>query len=267
MKRPRGKTQEQASRIVHVASFGGGVNSVAGVLEEGFEKYAVILFADTGSEKKETYAYLDYLTKTLGWPIKFIQSKYGNIYDYYYKKKIYPTRFARDCTGKFKIDPFNKYLRETYGYDAHFIVDIFIDSGEPDRVRTSRYLYATLNYPLVEKNIDRKQCELIIKSHNMPVPVKSGCYFCMFTPPSVWRQMERSPQGSNAKEYYEKSINMERNSIMRAKAKYPLVRLRGKDMSELFECGCYTPNFDTEAGEKELEKILQEVDYSQVKRT
>lgn len=267
MKRPRGKTQEEASRIVHVASFGAGVNSVAGVLEEGFHKYDVILFADTGSEKKETYAYLDYLINTLGWPITTIKSKYGKIYDYYFNKKIYPTRFARDCTRKFKIDPFNKHLRQTYGYDAHFIVDIFIDAGEEDRKRNSKYRYVTLNYPLIDKGIDRKQCEIIIKSHNMPVPIKSGCFFCMFTPPSVWRQMEASPPGTNAREYYEKSLKMENNSIMRLKAKFPLVRVRGKDMPDLFECGCYNPNFDAEEGEKEFEKLLEEVDYDKIKRT
>ena len=138
-------------QTLEIASFGCGVDSVAGLLfmqDKGFV-YDEIIFADTGSEKDETYAYLDYLTKTLGWKIKTVRSKYGNIYDYYFKKKIYPVRFARDCTGKFKIDPFNKYLRTMYGKQAHFNVHVFIDYAEQTRVKTSKYNYSTFIFPFI----------------------------------------------------------------------------------------------------------------------
>ena len=49
--------------MIKTASFGCGVDSVAGLLKYGFDRYQEIIFADTGSEKPETYAYLDFLKK------------------------------------------------------------------------------------------------------------------------------------------------------------------------------------------------------------
>ena len=46
-----------------IASFGCGVDSVAGLLLNS--NYDEIIFADTGSELPETYAYLDYFEKKL----------------------------------------------------------------------------------------------------------------------------------------------------------------------------------------------------------
>ena len=47
-----------------IASFGCGVDSVAGLLLNS--NYDEIIFADTGSELPETYAYLDYFEKKSG---------------------------------------------------------------------------------------------------------------------------------------------------------------------------------------------------------
>lgn len=240
---------------VKVASVGVGVDSVAGLLIEGLDKYDEIIFADTGSEKKETYSYLEYLTKTLGWKIKVVRSKYGNIFTYYWNKRIYPNMFARDCTGKFKIDPINKYLRTMYGKKAHFEVDIFIDYSEFHRMRESKYKYSTLKYPLIDKKLTREDCKRIIQEHKMPVPIKSGCYFCPFTPPKVWRAMKQSPEGTNEKEYYLESRKLEKNSQMRNKRQFPLVRLKGKDSQDLFECGCFNYNTDAEQGENEMKRL------------
>ena len=52
--------------MIKIASFGCGVDSVAGLLlskEQGIE-YDEIIFADTGSEKPETYQYLDFRTSS-----------------------------------------------------------------------------------------------------------------------------------------------------------------------------------------------------------
>ena len=105
-----------------IASFGCGVDSVAGLLlskDQGI-KYDEIIFADTGSEMPETYAYLEYFEKKSGFQITKVKSHLGKIYDYYMMKKAQPTKFMRDCTGKFKISPIRKYLRAKYGKKKHF---------------------------------------------------------------------------------------------------------------------------------------------------
>ena len=51
--------------MIKIASFGCGVDSVAGLLlakEQGI-KYDEIIFADTLEERPETYAYLEYFEK------------------------------------------------------------------------------------------------------------------------------------------------------------------------------------------------------------
>lgn len=273
VKRIRGKKLGETDKVYRIASFGCGVDSVAGLLQFGTDKYDEIIFADTGAEKVETYDYLAFLMIQLRWNITIVNSQYGDIYNYYKKKKVYPSRFARDCTGKFKLDPFYKYLRKTYGYDAHFIVDLFIDAAEEDRVGKPKYNYYSLNYPLVNAGITREDCKRIIKEHNMPLPIKSGCFFCPFTPPKVWQQMENSPLGSYAQQYLELSLELEKEADPRWKKAYPLVRLKGKDMQTL-ECACYSPRIDpeeaTKAFEKEVKQVLtveHSVDYEKVKRS
>lgn len=233
-------------KTVRVASFGCGVDSVAGIILMvflyGWDYFDEIIFCDTGAEKKKTYTYLDYLTKTLNWPVTVLRSRYGNIFDYYYKKFIYPTRWARDCTGKFKIDVHNGYLRKKYGKNTKFQVHLFIDFDEFTRVGTSKYDYCDLIHPLVDKGITRQQCKDIITSCGMPVPVKSGCFFCPFTPPEIWAKMKLS-QDPDEREYYAKSLQMQKNSKMRNKKKFPLMSIMAAESGTLdASCGCFNFN-------------------------
>ena len=238
---------------VKVLSFGCGVDSTAGYLvmqdEDKIKDYDEIIWADTGSEMPETYAYFDYLTKTLGWNIKIIRSKYGKIYEYYKNKKIFPTRLRRDCTGKFKIDPINKYLRTMYGKKAHFDIDVFINYSEAyRRVRTSRKKYTTLYYPLVDRKITKERCKQIIEDHKLLMPNKSGCFFCWAQPPASWLKLKiKHP------DLFEKSRKMELESNVRDLKKLPLIRLKSKDMElspmDKFlddSCGCFNYNIDSD---------------------
>ena len=98
-----------------IASFGCGVNSVAGILHYGLDSYDEIIFSDTGSEKPETYEYLKYLIDEKGWKITILDDHYGvSLFDYYYEKSTIPRMKFRDCTNKFKITPIKRYLRKKY---------------------------------------------------------------------------------------------------------------------------------------------------------
>ena len=67
-----------------IASFGCGVDSVAGLLLNS--NYDEIIFADTLDELPETYAYLDYFEKKSGLKITKVKSKHGSLYDYFLKE-------------------------------------------------------------------------------------------------------------------------------------------------------------------------------------
>ena len=198
----------------------------------------------------QTYAYFEYVTKTLGWKVKIIKSKHGKIYDYYKARKMFPTRFIRDCTSKFKINPINKYLRTMYGKKAHFDIDIFINYTEAaKRMRSSRHNYATLKYPLVDRKITRDQCKEIILDHKLPMPHKSGCFFCFAQPESSWLKLKQTQP-----DLFEKARKMELESNMKDLQKFPLIRLKAKDMpikpmDEFLDddgCGCFNYNVEDE---------------------
>ena len=211
-----------------IASFGCGVDSVAMVLLKS--DYDEIIFADTGSEMPQTYAYLDYFEKKSGLKITKVKSHLGKIFDYYFDKRCFPLPTFRDCTKKFKITPIRQYLREKYGKKETFEMNLGIDYSEFHRMRESDVKYIKNKYPLVDLKLSREQLIEIIKSKGYEVPVKSGCYFCMFQKPKAWLNLKQTHP-----RLWEKAKALEKNSTMRL----PLINLKGKDSQTLFECGCF----------------------------
>ena len=201
-----------------IASFGCGVDSVAGLLLNS--NYDEIIFADTLDELPETYAYLDYFEKKSGLKITRVKSKHGSLYDYFFKGKSQSSKFHHWCSDKFKIQPIRKYLREKYGKKETFEMNIFIDYSEFHRMRTSDRKYIKNKYPLVEQKLTRDELKEIIKSKGYLLPQKSGCYHCCFTnEPELWEKTKDLGNNSNTKE--------------------SLIKLKGKDSKTLFECACF----------------------------
>ena len=220
--------------MIKIASFGCGVDSVAGLLlsrDQGIE-YDEIIFADTNeAERPETYAYLEYFEKKSGFKITKVKSHLGKIYDYYFNKKVQPTKFRRDCTGKFKISPIRKYLREKYGKKERFEMNIYIDYTEAHRMRTKPDVkYIDNKYPLVEQRLGREDLKKYITSKGYELPIKSGCYFCPFTTKKGWIDLRNKHPS-----LWSKSLALEKNSTLRL----PLINLKGKESQNLMECSCF----------------------------
>ena len=211
-----------------IASFGCGVDSVAGLLLNS--DYDEIIFADTLDELPETYAYLDYFEKKSGLKITKVTSKHGSLYDYFFKGKSQSSKFHHWCSDKFKIQPIRKYLREKYGKKETFEMNIFIDYSEFHRMRESDRKYIKNKYPLVEQKLNREQLKEIIKSKGYLVPEKSGCYHCCFTTKKGWTKLRNKEP-----ELWQKTKDLENNS----NTKESLIKLKGKDSQTLFECRCF----------------------------
>ena len=220
-----------------IASFGCGVDSVAGLLLNS--NYDEIIFADTGSELPETYAYLDYFEKKSGLKITKVKSHLGKIYDYYFNKRCFPLPTFRDCTKKFKITPIRQYLRKKYGKKETFEMSLFIDYSEFHRMRTSDRNYITNCYPLVDQKLTRDELKEIIISKGYELPTKSGCFFCPFNTKKRWIDLR-----NNALNLFEKSKELEKRAMYKENGDrkwniQPLVTTRGKDSKTLFECACF----------------------------
>ena len=208
-----------------IASFGCGVDSVAGLLLNS--NYDEIIFADTLDELPSTYQYMEYFEKKSGLKITKVTSKHGSLYDYFFKGKSQSSKFHHWCSDKFKIQPIRKYLREKYGKKETFEMSIFIDFSEFHRMRESDRKYIKNKYPLVEQKLNRDQLKEIIKSKGYLLPEKSGCYHCCFTTKKGWIKLR-----NNEPELWEKTKDLENNS----NTKESLIKIRGKDSQTLFEC-------------------------------
>ena len=220
-----------------IASFGCGVDSVAMVLLKS--DYDEIIFADTGSEMPQTYAYLDYFEKKSGLKITKVKSHLGKIFNYYFDKRCFPLPTFRDCTKKFKITPIRKYLREKYGKKETFEMNLGIDYSEFHRMRESDRKYIKNKYPLVDQKLTRDELKEIIISKGYELPTKSGCFFCPFNNKKRWIDLR-----NNHLDLFEKSQELEKRAMYKENGDrkwniQPLITIKGKDSQTLFECGCF----------------------------
>lgn len=166
-------------------SYGGGVNSTAlMILLKSQQINFECVFVDHEGDYPETYEYVDMLIEK-GYPITRIKARIDdcNLYDYSLKYKILPSRQMRWCTDKFKITPLYKYIEKPC------IMYIGIDAGEINRAKPSRDDEIQNEFPLIDEGIDREGCKQIILNAGLPLPRKSGCYFCPFASNKEFKQI------------------------------------------------------------------------------
>jgi hypothetical protein len=188
-----------------VISYGLGVDSTAmlvGLWREGIRP-DLILFADTGSEKEETY---DYLVKINDWlrsvgfpevtvvryvPRKFKWNRYSTIEGNCISNRTLPSLAfgMKGCSLKWKGAPMDKYVTQVYG-DALVYRAIGYDCSPADNKRfahAQKKADASTNqgragdmfiYPLQVWGWHRIECARQIELAGLPVPPKSSCFFC-----------------------------------------------------------------------------------------
>ena len=149
-----------------------------------FEAVAV----NHGADLPESYEYLEMMIAK-GYVVTVIRPNVNGIsdlYEYCLKWPMIPNRKIRWCTQKFKVEPLKLYYKrpcvETIGFDA----------GEMNRkLRMVGKAEVEQDFPLIMAGIDRQGCIDLIKRHGLPVPVKSGCYFCPFQTIGQWRRLRQ----------------------------------------------------------------------------
>lgn len=188
-----------------VVAFGAGVDSTAMLLEMVAQgrRIDLVLFADTGSEKPETYEYRDLIFRWLRlrgircetvryepqrfkhWP------PYRTLDENCFTNGTLPSiSFGRhSCSQKWKIEPQDRFV-EAWGPAISWWARggkvtkcIGYDAGARD---SKRYAHAEGNldprynyeYPLREWGWDRANCEARILAEGLPLPVKSACFMC-----------------------------------------------------------------------------------------
>jgi len=174
---------------VKALSYGAGVDSTAilALIKLGkLEGIECAVFADTGAEQPETYAYLEYIKLLSPIPIITISAKQGSLLKFCEERKILPSRAFRWCTDKWKHRPLAKYAKE---HDIGEWV-IGIDAGEEKRVLRWKSKEG-FSFPLINMGFDREACQAVILDAGWKLPIKSGCVFCPFTRMGEWGRLAR----------------------------------------------------------------------------
>lgn len=173
-------------------SSGGGVNSTAMTIllvNEGWR--GPIVFADTGCEWPDTYAYMDYferewlaprgmgIVRLGGLPWQRVAGGLSLI-DYCEQNQVLPQAAMRWCTIEWKVKPIGRFADERGIIVQHIGIAADESHRQPKKSR-----------PLCERGITRADCIAIIQAEELDVPPKSGCIICPFQRHEQWRELWR----------------------------------------------------------------------------
>ncbi len=222
-----------------VVAYGIGVDSTAMLvaMHKRGVRPDLILFADVGGEKNETYAFLPIMNMWLervGFPqittVRYEPKRapYNTLEEKCLSNFTLPSlAFGKhSCSIVFKAGPQDKYLQtwqpalDAWAAGIRVRKAIGYDNGPQDCRRrakadrvvsknfgnrdSQRYCY---EYPLQTWKIDRIECLRLIASANLALPMKSACWFCPASKKSeiVWLR-DHHP------ELFERALAMEDNA-------------------------------------------------------
>lgn len=186
------KPLEDAFRVI---SWGRGVPSTTMVMMSALghlEKADAVLHCDPGWEHQLTYEIGEYYSTLLA--RRWVHAEViptGNIRQEGAKEHKHipfwtetggPLR--RQCTAHFKIKPQKRRTRELMGYDPSKAPHpppraveqwIGFTTEEYTRMRGSHVKFIVNRWPLIEKNMSRRDCVAYLESHGWPIPPPSSC--------------------------------------------------------------------------------------------
>ena len=205
-----------------ILSLGAGVQSSTIAL---MAKHGVIsmpdcgIFADTQSEPKYIYEWLDWLRSQLPFPV-YTVSKGSLINDSLVMKvskktgkKCIATKipayvknpdgsrgiFGRKCTADYKVAVIEKKIKELLGIKRFNKKNsvmceqiIGISADEQDREKPSRRSEIKNVFPLLDLRMTRQDCIEWMRNNGYPDPPKSSCTFCPFHSDEMWINLKKS---------------------------------------------------------------------------
>lgn len=191
-----------ARRSPVVVAYGMGVDSTGlliGMQQRG-ERPDLILFADTGDEKQDTYDYLPVINAWLDsvdFPqvtvVKNARPKSGDksLSDSCLRLGTLPALAygMHQCSLVWKRDPQHKFIKAWQpAIDAWASGDLVTtcigyDAGPRDSLRKYKAEGKESpgfrnRFPLIEWNWNREECKRQIQNVGLPVPIKSACFHC-----------------------------------------------------------------------------------------
>jgi hypothetical protein len=193
---------------VKVLSLGWGVQSftLAAMVALGdLPPIDAAIHADTTHESKLTYEFAE---RWVGWlkecgvkvatvisrdvqPIEGVVSQKTDIPAFTFNGKT-KGQLRRQCTHQWKIVAIRRWLQANRnGEQIEQWIGISMD--EALRMRPSDVKYVTHRWPLIEKEMSRKDCGKYLIAKGLEVPPKSACTFCPFHSTKEWQRLKSIP--------------------------------------------------------------------------
>jgi 3'-phosphoadenosine 5'-phosphosulfate sulfotransferase (PAPS reductase)/FAD synthetase len=226
-------------------SYGAGVHSTAILV---MLKPKTVIFADTGGEHPETYRYIREHTMPFceANGIEFIvaMNPKWTLEEMALHDRIAPARTHRWCSDKFKVRVIRAWLEENGCVPAQEMIGF--DANESHRAKASGRDDIVNLFPLLAAGMDRPACAERILAEGLPVPRKSGCWFCPFQSKSNWIELKQ-----DRPHLFDRAATIEKNASGYERGFYlagdkPLEdwirsgRIRhDEDQYGLFKCACY----------------------------
>lgn len=250
---PAVRSSDLFSRLV--VAFGGGVNSTAMLVE--MHKRGIIpdliLFADTGGERPETYRTVWLVSewcKLKGLPQIVTVTEPGPTLeeDCLTRKALPAIAYGfKSCSDRWKQRPQKRYMKSWLKPGEKYRQAVGFDAGEWVRMRDSDDANCENWYPLVDWKIHREECEAICVQAGLPTS-KSSCFFC----PSM-RKPEVLELAAKHPELLARAVAMEQNADLTTvkglgrhwsweflvKADADQMRLFSDAGTPEIACGCY----------------------------
>lgn len=177
-----------------VAAYGMGTNSTAFLIEmvRLGEPVDLVLAADTGGERPETYVFAglfsEWLTHRGYPPVTFIRKggRAETLEENCLRLSMLPSLAYgwKACSHKYKIEPQEKFVnnwalaRAAWAQGEKVVKVVGYDVDEPHRPSIEGDAKYTYRYPLREWGWGRRECIAAIEAAGLPLPGKSSCFFC-----------------------------------------------------------------------------------------
>jgi hypothetical protein len=202
-----------------ILNLGAGVQSSALALMSArgeLEMLDYAIFADTGEESTETYAYLDWLEQQVPFPVLRVRREGLGLGDYLIEgtklsrvgRQMAPFFTAhpdgmmpKHCSKEFKTRVVQLAMRHllNLGYGEHGPREPVIEqwlgmtTDETHRVSVSEKRYLHQRYPLIELHMAKRDLYPWYEQRQLTPPPKSSCIFCPLNLPQRLAKLLEHP--------------------------------------------------------------------------
>jgi len=203
---------------LRILSLGAGVQSstLALLIEKGVVPMVdVAIFADTKSEPKAVYDFLNWIETQLSYPIYRVSSsnlkqdiidaiggEHTFLYAPFFTKNPQTGKkgiLRRHCTIDYKVTPIVQKVRQLLGLKkgekrkkgTKVEMLMGISTDEITRMKPNPLKYISNTYPLIDLEMSRNDCKEWMKKYNYPEPPRSACTFCPYHSNEEWEKIKQ----------------------------------------------------------------------------